>query len=224
MKIFSFWKLYLNRRVFVMIRDSISTKVVQMMCLGWPFYGNVKFASLCICMEKNIENSISHNVLMTNGWDLQCMIWVANSSVTIKFGHPELCALALGLYTISLKIFFSETAWQSFTRFHTGPSDQGVLSICSNGFASLNKMAAITIYGKKRKTNKQKKTLKSSSPEPRKLQGWILLQSIGNSRSCKFVQMMTQGWHFFFFLHQGQICVPMHLYVENIENSVFRNV
>ena len=34
---------------------------------------------------------------------------------------------------------------------------------------------------------------------------------------------MTLGWHLT-FLHQGQICVPMHLYGENIENSVSHNV
>ena len=39
-----------------------STKVAKMMVVQWPFYGKVKFASLCICMgplhsyEKNIEN------------------------------------------------------------------------------------------------------------------------------------------------------------------------
>ena len=52
------------------------------------------------------------------------------------------------------------------------------------------------------------KTLKSS-PEPRKLWGWVLVYSIGDSRSSKFVQIMTLGWPLN-FLQQGQICVPIH--------------
>ena len=71
------------------------------------------------------------------------------------------------------------------------------------------------IYGEKH--------LKSSSPEPRKLQGWILLQSIVVSRSSEYVQMMTLAWHLTFLRH-SQICVPMHFYRENIENSVSQNV
>ena len=39
----------------------------------------------------------------------------------------------------------------------------------------------------------------------------------------KVVQLMTLGWHLT-FLRQGQICIPMHLYGENTENSVSQNV
>ena len=67
------------------------------------------------------------------------------------------------------------------------------------------------------------KITKTSSPEPRKLWGWILVLSFGDSRSTKFVQMMTLGWPLT-FLSQGQIFVPMHLYVENIEKSFSQNV
>ena len=34
---------------------------------------------------------------------------------------------------------------------------------------------------------------------------------------------MTLGWHLAFLWH-GQICVPVHLYHENTENSVSQNV
>ena len=34
--------------------------------------------------------------------------------------------------------------------------------------------------------------------------------------------MMTLGWPLT-FLQQGQICVPMHLYGENVENSFSQN-
>ena len=70
-----------------------------------------------------------------------------------------------------------------------GPSVKRVLPICLNGYAQLNQMAAMPIYV-------------------------ILVYSIEDSRSTKFVQMMT-------FLRQGQICIPMHLYRENVEKSFF---
>ena len=49
-----------------------------------------------------------------------------------------------------------------------------------------------------------------------KLCGWILVYSIGDSRSTKFIQMMIQGWPLI-FLWQGQICIPTLLYSENIQ-------
>ena len=50
------------------------------------------------------------------------------------------------------------------------------------------------------------KALKKSSPEPRKLWSWILVYSIGDSRSTKFVQVMVVGWPLT-FLRQDQICI-----------------
>ena len=44
---------------------------------------------------------------------------------------------------------FSETAGPIFTGFYMGLSVKGKLTICSNGSAPLNKMAAMTIYGRK---------------------------------------------------------------------------
>ena len=58
-----------------------------------------------------------------------------------------------------------------FTRFHMGPSVEEMLTVCLNGSAALNKMAAMPIYGQK-------------------LWGTILVYSFGESRSTKFVQMM----------------------------------
>ena len=52
---------------------------------------------------------------------------------------------------LSLNVFFSETPWPIFTRFHIGLSVEGVLSICSNGSASVNKMSIVLIYGKIKK-------------------------------------------------------------------------
>ena len=44
-----------------------------------------------------------------------------------------------------------------------------------------------------------------------------------DSRSTKFVQMVTLGGPLT-FLQQGQICVPMDLYGENVEKSFSQNV
>ena len=44
-----------------------------------------------------------------------------------------------------------------------------------------------------------------------------------DSRSTKFVQMVTLGWPLT-FLQQGQISVPMDLYWENVEKSFSQNI
>ena len=53
---------------------------------------------ICVPMYlygENIENSVSYNVLMTNGWSLQCMIKVANPrSYNQNFDLPGFSALA----------------------------------------------------------------------------------------------------------------------------------
>ena len=87
-----------------------------------------------------------------------------------------------------------------FTRLHMVPSVERVLPICSNGFAPLNKMATMPIYGKN-----------------------ILLYSLQDSSSTKFDQIMTVSSPLI-FLRQCQICVPMYLYGENVEKSFSQNV
>ena len=80
---------------------------------------------------------------------------------------PGLCA-CIKLYK-SLNVFFSETSCHFSPDFTCWPSVKMVLTICSNGFALLNKMAAMPIYSK-------------NTPEPRMLWGWILVYSIGGAR------------------------------------------
>ena len=67
-----------------------------------------------------------------------------------EFVHQGYLPLPLSIYMLkisqSLNFFFSETARPICTRFYTGPSVEGVLSICSNRSASLNKMATMPIY------------------------------------------------------------------------------
>ena len=57
----------------------------------------------------------------------------------------------------------------------------------------------------------------------RKLWGRIWVYSIVDSRSTKFVQMMTVDLPLP-FLRQGQICGPMYLYGENAEKPFSKNV
>ena len=85
---------------------------------------------------------------------------------------------------------FSKTVRAIFTRFHMGLFVERILTICSNGSVPLNKMAAMSIYGKNT----------SPSPELRKLWGWILVYSIRDSRSTNYVQMMILGWPLTFLL------------------------
>ena len=108
-----------------------------------------------------------------------------------KFGVICPSSWAIYMYKIVkfFDVFFSETSWTFFIRFHMWPSVERMLTVWSNGFTPLNKMAVMP-----------------SSPELRKLWGWILEYSIGDSKSTKFVQMMILGWPLT-FLWYGQICV-----------------
>ena len=94
-------------------------------------------------------------VFKINDRNLQCMIKVVKCFVRIKILPPPLgvicpCPCAIYRYKTmkSLNVFFSKTTWPIFTRFHKRPSVEGMLTICSNGSVSLNKMAAMLIYGK----------------------------------------------------------------------------
>ena len=80
-------------------------------------------------------------------------VWLEklNCLATIKIlGVICPCPWAVCMYKIvkSLNIFFSETTWTVFFRIHMGPSVERMLTICLNGFALLNKMGVMPIYGK----------------------------------------------------------------------------
>ena len=90
-----------------------------------------------------------------------------------------------------LNDFHSVTSWPIFFKLHVEPSVEGWLKIYTNRYGLFIKLATMPIYGKN--------TWKSSSPEPRKLQGWILVYSIMDLRSTKFVQMITLCWPLIFF-------------------------
>ena len=81
-------------------------------------------------------------------------VWLhsLNFTVTIEIVYPGViyhCPWAIYMYKI-MKILnvFSETAWANFTRIHIGPSVERILTICSKDCAPLNKMAAMSLYGK----------------------------------------------------------------------------
>ena len=65
-----------------------------------------------------------------------------------------------------------------------GPSIERMLTICSDGSASLNKMATMPIYDK---------TLKIFFSRTKKALSLNLVYSTGDSKSTKFVQMMILG-------------------------------
>ena len=88
-------------------------------------------------------------------------------------------------------------AWLIFTRYHIGPSVEGVLSICSNCSAWLNKMAAMPIFGVEHLKIFISWTKKASN-----------LNLVTEHWGLKFVQMMTWGWHLTFLQH-GQMYVSI---------------
>ena len=62
------------------------------------------------------------------------------------------------------------------------------------------------------------KNLLLQNQESFKAESWYIAL-----RSTKFIQMVIVGWPLT-FLWQGQICIPMHLYGENVEKSFSQNV
>ena len=135
------------------IRDSRSIKFVQMMTLGWPLVFLLQ--GLCILLHlygEHIEKSFSQNVLKTNGWNLQCMIRVANPfSYNKNCVLPGLSALVHGLYTC-IKLCNLQTSslkWLDhfFTDFSGAFCWRGIVSLFK-GSASWNKTAIIPIYCK----------------------------------------------------------------------------
>ena len=64
------------------------------------------------------------------------------------------------------------------------------------------------------------KTLKNlllQNQESFAVESWCIASG---TQSTKFVKMMIVGWALFFLL-QSQICVPIHLYGENVEKNHF---
>ena len=59
------------------------------------------------------------------------------------------------------------------------------------------------------------KTLKNLLKNQESFKAEYYIYSIRDSRATKFVQMMIIVW-LLTFLRQGQICIPMHLYGENV--------
>ena len=87
-----------------------------------------------------------------------------------------------------------------------------VLPICSNGSAPSNKMAAMPIYGK---------TLKNLLLQNQKsFESWYIA-----SRTQSIPSFSNDDPRLTFDLFTaGQICVPIHLYGENVEKSFSQNV
>ena len=93
-----------------------------------------------------------------------------------------------------------------------GPSVEEVLSICSNGSAPLNKMAAMPIYGKTKKTLKV--FFSQTSFEAESWHWGLKVNQVCSNDDCTLT----------FDLQQGQIWVPLVLYEESVEKSFSQNV
>ena len=141
------------------IVNSRSTKFVQMMIIGWPltFFvarSNLHFYRFVVWVGVGgeLKNHFFQYIFMTNSWNLQCVTKVRWNQ---NFAPWGLFALTSVLYT-------GFKPWNLQTSSSLKPLDRfspdftwGLLSkgcwhfkICSNGSASLNKMAAMPIYGK----------------------------------------------------------------------------
>ena len=90
---------------------------------------------------------------MTSGSNLQCMIKAANSfSYNQNFVPGGYLSLPLSYIHVQNLVIFKRLLWNSLNDFHQISHltvCRRVLSICLNGSASLDKMAAMPIYGKK---------------------------------------------------------------------------
>ena len=100
-------------------------------------------------LRPHVEKSFSQWIIKINGWNLQRMIKVVKlfsycqnfmGYLPLPFSYMYVCKLVKSLNVIS------ERAWTVFTRYHIvhiGPSVERILTFCSNGSASFNKMAAM---------------------------------------------------------------------------------
>ena len=71
------------------------------------------------------------------------------------------------------------------------------LKISTNGHQPLSKMAAVPIYGKIH--------LKPLLSRTKKEWSWILVYNIGYSRTTKYIQTVTLGWHLTFFTARSDL-------------------
>ena len=120
------------------IGDSMSTKRVQMIIVGW-LLTFLRQGQICASLHlygENAEKTFSLYVLKTNGRNLQCMIKVVNPFCYNQDCVP--CCWAIYWY----EIMFHKISHGAFCRRD--------LDFFFNRSNSLNKFAAMPIYGKTR--------------------------------------------------------------------------
>ena len=109
----------------------------------------------------------------------------------------------------------SETPRPNIFKLHVEPFVKGGWKICTNSHYPLRWLPCPYMVNMIKTLKILQKT---SSSEPRKLWGWILVHSIRDNFYnvfSKYDRRLTYN----FFSQQGQIRISMHLYVENIEKS-----
>ena len=107
----------------------------------------------CVAGYKKSKKNFLKNVLKTNGWNLQCMIKAVKVVKLLSCNQNFIpcgiysCPRALYMYTVVWP-FKCLLLWICLSFFYRISHVEVVLTIYSNGFALLNKMAAMVIYGK----------------------------------------------------------------------------
>ena len=102
-----------------------STKVAKIMVVHWhltfwPFYGKVKFASLCICMGKNIQKSYSPKPRMPCDWIFAYIIRNGKSTKVAKIIviHWHLTFLQRGQVCFCMHLYGPHTfVWKNVNNF-----------------------------------------------------------------------------------------------------------
>ena len=169
----------------------------------WPLYSKVKF------VWGKCWNVIFSKCIKDLCWNLPCMIReVKLVSYKQNFVLWGLSALALGLYTcIKLCNILMSSSLKLLEQFSPDFTWafcwKGILTMCSNGSMPLNEMAAMPLYGEK--------TKKSSSPEPRKLWGWIL-ETVSGTQGLS--SLFKWWWKVDIFIARSNFSSCMHLYGE----------
>ena len=124
--------------------------------------------------RETVEKSFSQNVLKTNGWNLQWVIKVVKHFSYIQNFPPcGLSAIAPGLYTLIKLCNLMSSSLKLLQQF----SSDFTWGLLSKGYCQFVQMVWCHWTS-------------TSSPELRHLWVWILVYSIWDSKSTKFVQMM----------------------------------
>ena len=113
------------------IRTQRSTKVAKTLVVRWPFYGKVKFASLCICMGKIFKKS-SPKPSIPCGW---IFAYVIRNGRATKVANGR--TLTFDLFTVRSILLPYAFVWEKCSEFQTTSPLEPLCQFCSNFIWSL---------------------------------------------------------------------------------------